>query len=133
MSDHHGHSHGHSHGSAQTVPAPVATGTGVSITKPAAEQLKKAAEAQGKAGHGLRVDVYPGGCAGFMYELSFQKEAQAGDKVVDVEGIKIFMDSNNEPVLQGITIDYIDSLMGGGFQINNPNAQSSCGCGKSFG
>lgn len=122
----------HAHAPTQTEVAPGSGGV-LSVTKPALDQLKKASETQGKAGHGLRIDVFPGGCAGFMYELSFQKEAQTGDKVVDVDGLKIYMDANNEPILAGVTIDYIDSLMGGGFQINNPNATSSCGCGKSFG
>ena len=103
----------------------------VQVTELAAKMLKQAAEQQGKADHGLRVDVYPGGCAGFMYELSFQKETN-GEKVVEVNGVKLYIDPANEPILDGVTIDYIDSLMGGGFNIKNPNAQSSCGCGKSF-
>jgi iron-sulfur cluster assembly protein len=104
----------------------------VQVTETAAKMLKQAAEQQGKADHGLRIDVYPGGCAGFMYELSFQKEGGGGETVVEVNGVKLFIDPANEPILEGITIDYIDSLMGGGFNIKNPNATSSCGCGKSF-
>jgi iron-sulfur cluster assembly protein len=105
----------------------------VQITDTAAKMLKQAAEQQGKHGYGLRVDVYPGGCAGFMYELSFQKEITGGETVIEAGGVKLFFDPANQPILEGITIDYIDSLMGGGFNIKNPNAQSSCGCGKSFG
>lgn len=105
----------------------------VQVSEVAAKMLKQAAEQQGKTGFGLRVDVYPGGCAGFMYELSFQEAAGSGEKVVEVNGIKVLMDPANEPILDGITIDYIDSMMGGGFNIKNPNATSSCGCGKSFG
>lgn len=105
----------------------------VQITETAAKMLKQAAEQQGKADHGLRVDVFPGGCAGFMYELSFQKDAGNGESMVEVNGVKLYLDPANEPILDGITIDYIDSLMGGGFNIKNPNATSSCGCGKSFG
>ncbi|HEV8360805.1 MAG TPA: iron-sulfur cluster assembly accessory protein [Candidatus Thermoplasmatota archaeon] len=102
------------------------------VTETAAKMLKQAADQQGKADHGLKVDVFPGGCAGFMYELSFQKEPVNGDMVVEVNGVKLFIDPANEPILEGIVIDYIDSLMGGGFNIKNPNATSSCGCGKSF-
>lgn len=105
----------------------------IQVTDIAAKMLKQAAEQQGKADHGLRVDVFPGGCAGFMYELSFQKETANGEKAVEVNGIRVLLDPANEPILDGITIDYIDSLMGGGFNIKNPNATSSCGCGKSFG
>lgn len=105
----------------------------VQVTEVAAKMLKQAAEQQGKTGYGLKVDVYPGGCAGFMYELSFQKDPTTGDLAVEIDGVKLFLDPANEPVLNGITIDYIDSMMGGGFNIKNPNATSSCGCGKSFG
>jgi iron-sulfur cluster assembly protein len=105
----------------------------VQVTETAARMLKQAAEQQGKQGFGLRVDVYPGGCAGFMYELSFQQGTANGETVVEANGVKLFFDPANEPILDGITIDYIDSLMGGGFNIKNPNATSSCGCGKSFG
>jgi len=104
----------------------------VQVTELAAKKLQEAAQAQGKQGHGLKVDVYPGGCAGFMYELSFQ-EAASGEKVVEVNGVKLFIEPGNEPILDGITIDYIDSMMGGGFNIKNPNSTHSCGCGKSFG
>jgi iron-sulfur cluster assembly protein len=104
----------------------------VQVTETAAKMLKQAAEQQGKQGFGLRVDVFPGGCAGFMYELSFQQAASNGESTIDAGGVKLFLDPANEPILDGITIDYIDSLMGGGFNIKNPNAQSSCGCGKSF-
>lgn len=105
----------------------------VQVTETAAKMLKQAAEQQGKAGYGLKVDVFPGGCAGFMYELSFQKDATNGESTVEAAGVKLYLDPANEPILDGIVIDYIDSLMGGGFNIKNPNATSSCGCGKSFG
>lgn len=105
----------------------------VQVTELAAQKLQEAARQQGKAGYGLRVDVYPGGCAGFMYELSFQKEPTNGELTVETGGVRIYLDPANEPILDGITIDYVDSLVGGGFNIKNPNATSSCGCGKSFG
>lgn len=105
----------------------------LSVTDKAKEQLRKAFQAQGKEGYGLKVGVTPGGCAGLQYSLAFLKEPQNGEHTVEKDGFKFFVEPNHAPVLDGITIDYVDTMMGGGFKIQNPNAETSCGCGKSFG
>lgn len=82
--------------------------------------------------HALRVFVSGGGCSGMQYGMAFEESARDYDRVVDVEGVRLLVDPTSMMYLQGATIDYIDSLMGGGFRIDNPNAVSSCGCGSSF-
>lgn len=82
--------------------------------------------------HALRVFVSGGGCSGMQYGMAFEEAAKDFDKVVAVDGVKLVVDPTSLMYLQGATIDYVDSLMGGGFRIDNPNAVSSCGCGHSF-
>lgn len=104
----------------------------VTITPSAVSELKSAMEKQGKADHSLRVSVMAGGCSGYSYGLSFEAEASESDSTLESNGLKVFVAQDDIPMLKGIEIDYIDSLMGGGFRINNPNAVSTCGCGSSF-
>lgn len=82
--------------------------------------------------HALRVFVSGGGCSGMQYGMAFEENARDFDKVVSVDGVRLIVDPTSLMYLQGATIDYVDSLMGGGFRIENPNAVSSCGCGHSF-
>lgn len=82
--------------------------------------------------HALRVFVTGGGCSGMQYGMAFQENAEAGDTVVGADGIRLLIDPTSMMYLRGATIDYADSLIGGGFRIENPNAASSCGCGHSF-
>ncbi|MCY3718965.1 MAG: iron-sulfur cluster insertion protein ErpA [Anaerolineaceae bacterium] len=82
--------------------------------------------------HALRVFVSGGGCSGMQYGMAFEENARDFDRVVEVDGVRLLVDPTSLMYLQGATIDYIDSLMGGGFRIDNPNAVSSCGCGHSF-
>lgn len=82
--------------------------------------------------YGLRVFVSGGGCSGLQYGMALEAEARPYDHVIEAEGVKIFVDPTSMMYLGGATIDYEDSLMGGGFKIENPNAASSCGCGTSF-
>ncbi|HXN05883.1 MAG TPA: iron-sulfur cluster insertion protein ErpA [Nitrospiria bacterium] len=104
----------------------------ITLTEKAGTKLKEILEAEQKAGYGLRINVKGGGCSGFQYGMSFEEAAQAGDEVVEANGVKLFIDSESVPLLNGIQVDYIDSVDGAGFAIKNPNATSSCGCGKSF-
>ena len=80
---------------------------------------------------GLRVGVRGGGCSGFQYLLAFD-EQRDGDTVVTERGIKLLVDNASIPYVQGSTIDYVESLQGAGFQVNNPNVVAACGCGSSF-
>ncbi len=84
-------------------------------------------------GYALRVFVSGGGCSGLQYGMSFEKEPREFDAVVDAaDGVRLVVDPTSLMYLEGATIDFVDSLMGGGFRIDNPNAVSSCGCGHSF-
>ncbi|MCB9451811.1 MAG: iron-sulfur cluster insertion protein ErpA [Anaerolineaceae bacterium] len=82
--------------------------------------------------HALRVFVSGGGCSGMQYGMAFEESPQQYDTVVEVEGVRLLIDPTSLMYLRGATIDYVDSLMGGGFRIDNPNAVSTCGCGHSF-
>jgi iron-sulfur cluster assembly protein len=80
---------------------------------------------------GLRVGVRGGGCSGFQYLLAFD-EQRDGDTVVEEHGIRLLVDDASVPYVRGSTIDYVESLQGAGFQVNNPNVIAACGCGSSF-
>jgi iron-sulfur cluster assembly protein/iron-sulfur cluster insertion protein len=80
----------------------------------------------------LRVAVRPGGCSGFSYEMFFDSDVAEDDLRSQFGGVKVVVDPASAPLLMGATLDYKDSLQGGGFSINNPNATRSCGCGQSF-
>src|SRR5690349_21097420 len=82
--------------------------------------------------YALRVFVTGGGCSGMQYGMAFEQGQQDYDKVVSVEGVRLLVDPTSLVYLKGATIDFVDSLIGGGFRIENPNAVSSCGCGSSF-
>jgi iron-sulfur cluster assembly accessory protein len=82
--------------------------------------------------HALRVFVSGGGCSGLQYGMSFEPTPQEYDQVVQFDGVRIVIDPTSLIYLRGAVIDFVDSLIGGGFRIENPNAVSSCGCGTSF-
>ncbi len=81
---------------------------------------------------GLRMAVKGGGCSGFQYDLEFAEGSGELDHVFDIKGVKIIVDMKSSLYLNGVTLDYIDGLMGAGFKIENPNARTTCGCGESF-
>jgi iron-sulfur cluster assembly accessory protein len=111
----------------------VQTTTGmVSVTPKAAEVIRGLLESKGLSGHGLRVFVQGGGCSGLSYGMAFEDQVEEGDEIIAEHGIQLFVDQISAMYLSGAVIDYTDSLMGGGFKIENPNAVSSCGCGHSF-
>jgi iron-sulfur cluster assembly protein len=87
---------------------------------------------EGKADANLRLFVKSGGCSGFSYGLAFDDKVNDGDKVEDHAGVPVVIDQFSQQYVDGAEIDYVDSLMGSGFAINNPNAVSSCACGSSF-
>ena len=80
----------------------------------------------------LRIAVQPGGCSGMRYALFFDDRQLDGDMDADYEGVPVRIDKMSAPYLRGTTIDWVDSLQGAGFAIDNPNAQSTCACGDSF-
>lgn len=81
---------------------------------------------------GLRLSAMPGGCSGYQYGMSFAEAQQDGDWVGEFQGVKVFVDPDSASVLNGVKVDYVESLQATGFTIHNPNAVRSCGCGKSF-
>jgi iron-sulfur cluster assembly protein len=81
---------------------------------------------------GLRIAVVGGGCSGFQYQMTLDKEPQVDDQVIDMEGLKVFVDTKSLLYLNGTKVDYVDGLSGSGFKFDNPNAKTSCGCGESF-
>ena len=81
---------------------------------------------------GLRVAVLPGGCSGFQYGLNIEDSPESDDEVLDISGVKVFVDPFSAQYLDGVEIDYVSSMMGQGFTFRNPNASGGCGCGSSF-
>ena len=104
----------------------------ITLTDTAATKVKDLIEAEGEPNLALRVAVRPGGCSGFSYEMFFDTDVADDDRLTDFSGVKVVVDSSSAELLQGATLDYKDGLQGAGFAIENPNAQRSCGCGKSF-
>ena len=81
---------------------------------------------------GLRISVSGGGCAGMQYGMALEAEPKANDIVLEFGVVKVFVDRMSAQLLAGTTVDFLDGVDGSGFKIDNPNATSSCGCGKSF-
>ncbi len=104
----------------------------ITLTDTAAIKVKDLLEAEGEPNLALRVAVRPGGCSGFSYEMFFDTDVADDDNLVDYAGVKVVVDPSSAELLEGATLDYKDGLQGAGFSIDNPNAQRSCGCGKSF-
>jgi iron-sulfur cluster assembly protein len=104
----------------------------VSVTDAAAKKVVELREREGKADARLRLFVKSGGCSGFSYGLAFDEKLNEGDHVEEHGGVAVVIDSFSREHVDGAEIDYVDSLMGSGFAINNPNAVSSCACGSSF-
>ncbi|MFZ5825661.1 MAG: HesB/IscA family protein [Bacillota bacterium] len=103
----------------------------ITLTDKASNRLKEIIKAKGE-NLALRVMVRAGGCSGFEYGMALERNPRPDDSVAETDGVKVVVDPNSLRYLDGSTIDFVDSLMGGGFAINNPNATSSCGCGQSF-
>jgi iron-sulfur cluster assembly protein len=82
---------------------------------------------------GLRISIVGGGCSGLSYELGFEKYSLPSDKIIELSGIKVFIDPKSALYLKGLILDYVGGLNGQGFTFSNPNATKSCGCGTSFG
>jgi len=103
----------------------------VTLTPDAIAKVKSILSEQ-KEEAGLRIAVLGGGCSGFQYQMTLEKESKEDDKVIDMEGLKVFIDSRSMLYLSGTEVDYIDGENGSGFKFDNPNAKDSCGCGESF-
>ena len=104
----------------------------LTLTEAASRKLAEIMGKQTEPVAGLRVFVKKGGCSGFSYGMSLASEVGAGDWIGEFGGVKVLVDAQSAPVLKGVRIDFVDSLQGSGFSIENPNAVRSCGCGNSF-
>ncbi|MDP9405995.1 MAG: iron-sulfur cluster assembly accessory protein [Actinomycetota bacterium] len=105
----------------------------VVLTEPAAAKVRELMDREENPDAvALRVAVQPGGCSGMRYALFFDDRQLDGDKVGTVGGVPVRVDKMSAPYLRGTEIDWVDSLQGAGFAINNPNAQNTCACGDSF-
>ena len=105
----------------------------ITLTSSAAEKLGGILDQKGiKDTHGLRVFVKGGGCGGMQYGMTFDEGSKEGDEIYEQHGVRVIIDPTSLFYVNGANIDYVDNLMGGGFNIENPNATSSCGCGSSF-
>ena len=106
--------------------------TPLDVTSAAITKIKELLKKENKEGLMLRVQVAPGGCSGYQYGLGFDDETTAEDKTFTVDGVTVCVDKQSLSHLEGTRLDFIDGLQGSGFKFSNPNAKSTCGCGKSF-
>lgn len=104
----------------------------ITITNNALNVVRKLLVEKNVPDHGLRVFVAGGGCSGLQYGMALEAEPRPYDQVIENDGVKVFIDPTSMMYLSNAVIDYEDSIMGGGFKIDNPNAVSTCGCGTSF-
>lgn len=103
----------------------------VSLTESAARQIKKQLEKRG-SGVGLKLGVKKSGCSGYTYTLAYSDAAEADDAVFEDFGVKVIVQKNDLPFIDGIQLDYRREGINEAFQFNNPNVTGSCGCGESF-
>lgn len=103
----------------------------VNVTPKAVAKIREAFAKEGVTG-GLRLGVQGGGCSGLSYLLRFETQPRPTDNVFDFEDVRIFVDPKSMLYLEGMTLDWKDSLIYSGFEFENPHAKKSCGCGTSF-
>ena len=102
------------------------------LTNDAAKRVSAILSGEDKKGYFLRVSVTNGGCSGMSYNLTFDNKEKEFDKIFESKGIKIICDLKSWFYVRGTEIDFSDDLLSGGFKLNNPNANKTCGCGTSF-
>ena len=106
--------------------------TVLSLTDAAAVKLRELTKDEPNPEIGLRVYVYSGGCSGYKYGMMLEDAPTPDDRVLKANGVTVYVDGNSVSLIEGSQIDYVDTLMGAGFTVNNPNAVAACGCGSSF-
>jgi iron-sulfur cluster insertion protein len=104
----------------------------ITVTESAAKRIAFLREQEQVGSANLRIAVSGGGCSGFQYGLSFDDQTNPDDLVFERDGIGVVVDEVSLDLLNGAEVDFVEDLMGASFQIRNPNAASSCGCGNSF-
>ena len=122
-----------------TAPAPTTsapetfrTPSPLTLTDAAVEKVREIMATQDPLPAGLRIGVVGGGCSGFQYSMSFENQQGMMDKVFHYGALKVFVDATSLMYLSGCTVDYVETLEAAGFKFENPNTNSTCGCGSSF-
>src|SRR4051812_19260747 len=112
---------------------PTGVRTVITFTEKGAEKVQEflASQSADVQTSGLRVGVRGGGCSGFQYALAFDQERD-GDEVFVDHGLRILVDNPSLPYVKGAVVDYVESMQGAGFKVDNPNVIAACGCGSSF-
>ena len=109
----------------------MASAPDIALTPSAAARVAAIAAKQGKPAI-LRLAVDGGGCSGFQYRFGFADSAEGDDTVAETDGVRLVVDSISLDLVRGCSVDYVESLGGAAFKVDNPNAASGCGCGSSF-
>jgi iron-sulfur cluster assembly accessory protein len=104
----------------------------ISLTPVAVSKVKEIMAGQNPVPAGLRVAVVGGGCSGFQYHMAFESSSNGMDTEMEFDGLKVFVDQMSSMYLDGVEIDYVETIEGSGFKFSNPNVKSTCGCGSSF-
>jgi iron-sulfur cluster assembly protein len=104
----------------------------ITLTPTAVSAIDKFIKGNDTPVAGLRISISGGGCSGFQYNMRLEETKGDDDVVVDYGGITLLVDPFSAPLLDGVKVDFVDSLNGSGFKFENPNATSSCACGSSF-
>lgn len=104
----------------------------ITLTDSLVKRIKVLQQQDGKPDLKLRIIVDSGGCQGFEYKFSLEADVKPDDEVFEKDGVGVIIDDISLPYMRGAVIDWVDDLIGAHFQVNNPNAKSSCGCGTSF-
>lgn len=104
----------------------------IQVTPKAVTKIREAFAREGVTGGGLRLGVLGGGCSGLSYQFKYDARQRPADNIFEFDGVKIFIDPKSMLYLDGMTLDYKESLMYSGFAFDNPHATKTCGCGSSF-
>lgn len=104
----------------------------VQLTETAVGKVREILDSQDPKPSGLRIAVVGGGCSGFSYSMAFENASNMLDKTYNFDGLKVFIDQASLLYLDGVQVDYVETLEGSGFKFNNPNVKNTCGCGSSF-
>ena len=110
----------------------VAEPDGMTFTPAGAEKANQLLKSSDKENAAIRVFVKSGGCSGYQYGMQIDDKHLDGDHVFEVGDVRLVVDERSWPLLKGSQVDYVENMMGGGFNVSNPNASSECGCGHSF-
>jgi iron-sulfur cluster assembly protein len=102
------------------------------LSHSAIDEVKRLQSKYQKSDMALRLGVQSSGCSGMSYQMEFEQELQPNDQIYEFGGMRVAVDSQSLSYIDGLTLDYTEDLMGGGFRFHNPNAIKTCGCGSSF-